>query len=195
MKKTFLIIIGLLLCLLLIAGVYIFSKFTINQPQEVAVIQQIRELNRWETTSYTVQQVIDNGTTGNVFQQFLFGNSILLVAQGTVVAGFDLSNLSENNIHINGKDITLTLPAPEILSTSIDESQTRVYDKQKGLLVPENNNLESDARVSAVNKIHQAACTEGILNTASDNAKKQLTAMLQALGFTSVTITIPQGHC
>lgn len=195
MKKIFLLSIAIALCIGIAGGIYFYSKLTSGEPQPAAVIQQIRTLNRWETTSYTVQQVIDNGTTGNIFQQFLFGDRILLIAQGTVVAGFDLSNLSGNGIHISGKDITITLPAPEILSQSLDEAQTRVYDKQKGLLVPENNNLESDARKSAVDKIHQAACTEDILGKASDSAKKQLTAMLQTLGFVTVTLIIPQSHC
>lgn len=195
MKRLLILLFAILLCIGIIGGIYFYSKLTSNQPQEAAVIQQIRTLNRWETTSYTVQQIIDNGTTGNVFQQLLFGNRILLIAQGTVIAGFDLTNLSGNNLHMNGKNITITLPAPEILSTSLDESQTRVYDKEKGLLVPENNNLESEARISAVDKIHQAACSDGVLDTASTNAKKQLTAMLQTIGFTAITIIIPQGHC
>jgi hypothetical protein len=193
MKKLLFFLGIILLCIFV--GVYFFSQWTANQSQEAAVIQQIRTLNRWETASYTVQQIIDSGSTGNVFQQFLFGDRIFLVAQGTVTAGFDLANLSKNNIHIIGKSITIQMPSPEILSTSLNESQTRVYDRQKGLLVPENNNLESEARISAVSKIHQAACSEGVLDTASDNAKKQLTTMLQTIGFTTVMVTIPQGHC
>lgn len=193
MKKLLFLSVIILVCVF--AVVYFISKWNANQSQESAVIQQIRTLNRWETASYTVQQVIDSGSTGNIFQQFLFGNRILLVAQGTVIAGFDLANLSDNNIHINGKNIAIKMTSPEILSTSLNESQTRVYDRQKGLLVPENNNLESEARISAIDKIRQAACSEGILETASDNAKKQLNTMLQAVGYTTVTVTIPQRHC
>lgn len=187
--------IAIFICIVLGVGIYFISRLNRNQQQNRAVILQIRTLNRWETASYTVQQIIDSGTSGNVFQQFLFGDRILLIAQGTVIAGFDLANISNASIHATGKSITLQLPAPEILSASLDESQTRVYDRQKGLLVPSNNNLESEARVTAVNKIQQAACSGGILTAASDNAKKQLTTMMQALGFTNIAITIPQGHC
>lgn len=195
MKKIKFLLIAIAVCIVLVVGIYFISRSNTNQQQNAAVILQIRTLNRWETASYTVQQIIDNGTSGNVFQQFLFGNRILLIAQGTVIAGFDLANIPNNSIQVSGKSITLQLPAPEILSASLDESQTRVYDSQKGLLVPSNNNLESEARVSAVNKIQQAACSEGVLTTASGNAKKQLTTMMQALGFTNIVITIPQGHC
>ncbi len=195
MKKIKFISLVILLCVVGALIAYFATVWTINSQKDTAVIQQIRTLNRWETSSYTIEQIIDNGTSGNIFQRFLFGNRILLIAHGSVTGGFDLANISNNSIHTDGKTITVTLPAPQILATSLDESQTRIYDRQKGLLVPENNNLESDARLSAVNKIRQAACTGGILQSASDNAKKQLTTMLQALGFVTITITIPQGHC
>lgn len=186
---------AIILCIIVIAGLYLFSSWKANQQQEAAVIQQIRTLNRWETSSYTVEQIITSGTSGNVFQRVLFGDRILLIAHGTVIGGFDLTNVSNSSIHKNGKDITIQLPAPEILSSALDESQTKVYDRQKGLLVPSNDNLESDARLSAVNKIRQAACSGGVLTLASDNARKQLTAMMQALGYATITVTIPQGHC
>lgn len=195
MRKVKLVLLSIVLFVILIAGIYFGLRFSANQKQETAVIQQIRTLNRWETSSYTVEQIIDNGGSGNLFQRMLFGDRILLIAHGTVVAGFDLTNLSEKNIHTDGKSITITLPAPEIFSTALDESQTRVYDRQKGLLAPSNDNLESDARLSAVNKIRQAACSGGVLTNATENGKKQLTTMLQSLGFTTITITIPEGHC
>jgi len=195
MNRIKLLAFAIIASLIVIAGFYLYFSWKTNQVQEAAVIQQIRTLNRWETASYTIEQVIDNGSGGNIFQRFLFGDRILLIAHGTVIGGFDLTSLSNNNIHANGKNITILLPAPEILMTSLDESQTRVYDRQKGLLVPSNDNLESQARSSAVTKIRQAACSGGILTTTSDNAKKQLTTMMQALGFTTITVTIPQGHC
>src|SRR5690348_16862052 len=127
MKRIKFIIIAIGICIIAVTGFYLFSRWQANQQQEEAVIQQIRTLNRWETASYTIEQVIDSGSGGNVFQRFLFGDRILLIAHGTVVGGFDLASLSNNSIQTNGKNITIQLPAPEILSTSLDESQTRVY--------------------------------------------------------------------
>jgi Protein of unknown function (DUF4230) len=195
MKRFKRISLVVILAIVAIGVIYLVTTATISHNKDVAVVKQIRTLNRWETVSYQVEQIIDNGTSGNVFQQLLFGDRILLIAHGSVTAGFDLANLSEKSVHIQGKSIEISLPDPEILSTSLDESQTRVYDRQKGLLVPTNDNLESEARLSAINKIHQAACTDGVLQTASDNAQKQLTTMLQSLGFVTITITIPPGHC
>lgn len=195
MKKTKLISIVVLLGIVGLILAYFLTTWNIAKQKDTAVIKEIRSLNRWETASYTVEQIIDTGNTGNAFTQFLFGDKILLVAHGTVTGGFDLANLSDKDVHIDGKSITLSLPAPQILTSSLDESETRVYDRQKGILVHADNNLESQARIDAVTKIRAAACSGGVLTITSDNAKKQLTSMLQALGFTNITLTVPQGHC
>ncbi len=195
MNRFKILIATIIICIVAIFLVIAITRWTTKQYNDAAIIQQIKALNRWETSTYTVEQIIDNGNSGNLFQQFLFGNRILLIAHGTVIGGFDLSNLQKSNININGSSITINLPAAQILSSSLNESQTRVYDRQKGILVPTNNNLESDARVSAMSKIRQAACSGGILTHASENAKKSLSSMLESLGFTHITINIPKSSC
>ncbi|HSW87803.1 MAG TPA: DUF4230 domain-containing protein [Candidatus Saccharimonadales bacterium] len=171
------------------------SGTQINTNQ-TAVIKEMRSLQRLETASFTIEKVIDGGTTGNnVFTQFLFGDKILLIAHGQVIAGFDLSQISENDIKVDGKNLRVTLPQPQILTTTLDNTQTRVYDRQKGLLAPEDKDLESKAREAAEKSIRDAACKGSILQQAADNARKQLTALFSSLGFSSVTIEIPNGSC
>lgn len=186
------------LVLLLIVGCFGFwlaNKFTPRTPDTTAVVKEIRALNRWETSSYTIEKIIDAGTSGNVFQQFLFGNKILLIAHGEIIGGFDLSQFSEKDLVINGSSIAITLTTPEILVAQIDNSKTKVYDRQEGLLVSPTNNLESDALAKAQSDIKNAACKEGILTTTAENAKTQLTSLFSSLGFKQITINIPQGHC
>lgn len=161
-----------------------------------AVIKEMRSLQRIETASFTIEKIIDAGSTQtNIFKQFLFGDKILLIAHGQSIAGFDLSQVSEKDIEVDGTTLKVTLPAPQILITALDNAQTRVYDKQTGILNPGEKNLESDARQAAEKAIRDAACEGGILQQASDNGRKQLTALFYALGFTTVTIEIPQGSC
>ena len=195
MNKLKLIVIFIVLIVVGLIG-FLFAQHLMPITQDTtAVVKEIRALNRWETSSFTVEKIIDSGTNGNIFQQFLFGNRILLIAQGEVIGGFDLSSFSEKDVTINGSSIEIRLPAPQILVARIDNSKTRVYDRQKGLLVPSNNNLESDALSSAQKSIQDAACSEGILTAALTNARSQLTSILSSFHFTNVTITIPSGHC
>jgi hypothetical protein len=194
-NKAKIVVVGLVGLIVIVIAVLVFRNLMINRANTTAVIREIRALNRWETASFTVEKIIDNGNSGNIFQQFLFGDRILLVAHGEVIGGFDLSGLSENDIKVDGTSITINLPSPKILSTTLNEDQTRVYDRQKGILVPSNDNLESEARVSAVTAIHQAACTEGILSVSSDNARKQLISILSAFKFSDIKINIPKASC
>lgn len=194
LKYKNIIILALLAIGAIVIAIFVMRLST-PKYNDTAVVKQIRSLNRWETTSYSIEKIIDKGTSGNIFERLLFGNRVLLIAHGEVVGGFDLSTLADDSVKITGNTISVTLPPPTILSTSLNESETRVYDRQKGLLVAPDNNLESDARVEAINAIRSAACSEGILNAAGENARKQIGSMLSSFGFTSVTVNIPQGSC
>ena len=99
MRRFKLLLICIVVCiigLIAVVGIYNWEN---NKKDTTAVVLEMRALNRWETASYTIEKVIDTGNSGNVFQQFLFGNRILLIAHGEVIGGFDLSTLSANNVH------------------------------------------------------------------------------------------------
>ncbi|MBP9719341.1 MAG: DUF4230 domain-containing protein, partial [Candidatus Levybacteria bacterium] len=194
------VLFGIVLLLVLLGVWYIVSffkpkqQYTYNMSSQT-VIKELRSLNRLETASFTIEKIIDAGTSGNAFQQFLYGDQILLIAHGQIIAGIDLSKMKDNDVQISGQTIVLKLPAPEILVTTLDNGQTRVYDRRQGLLSKGDKNLESNARKVAIDTITDAACKGNILQNASDNAKKQLTAFLKALGFTTITIEISEGSC
>lgn len=190
-----------LLILVIVGAVFVYTlstrtqdKYTFNLSSQT-VIKQIESLNRLETASYTIEKVIDAGTTGNKFAQFLYGDRILLIAHGQVIAGFDMTKLDKDAIEITGTDVQLTLPAPEILVNTLDNNQTRVYDRNQGLLTKGDNNLESEARKEAQSVIRDAACKGGILDEAAKNGRNQMTALLKSLGFETVTVNIPSGNC
>jgi hypothetical protein len=190
---TFLLVVTILL-LIFVAIKTIGNPFKIN-TNHTAVIKEMRALNRLETASFTIEKIIDGGTQGNRLQTFLFGDKILLIAHGNVIGGFDFSKLSDKDFVIKDKTIQINLPAPEILVATLDNSQTRVYDRQRGILALSEKDLESEARQTAEKSIREAACSAGILNQAAENGRKQLTAFLGALGFTQITLNIPTGKC
>jgi hypothetical protein len=199
MKIKHFIAIGVLLILIfslfwlfpIITGKYNFNT------NHAAVVKEMRELNRLETASFTIEKVIEAGisTNSNIFKDFLFGDKILLIAHGEVIAGFNLSTLSDKDVVINNKQLNIILPKPEILLVRLDNDKTRVYDRQQGLLTKGDKDLEAEARLVAEKEIRTAACQSNILKEASTNARKQLTALFNALGFTTVVITIPDSSC
>ncbi|MBP6098720.1 MAG: DUF4230 domain-containing protein [Candidatus Levybacteria bacterium] len=166
-----------------------------SESDRVAVVKEMRALSRLETASFTIEKIIDSESSGNVFQKLLFGDKILLIANGNVIAGIDFIGIEEKDVVVEGKKIQVSLPPPQIFLASLDNTKTKVYDRKSGLLSGGNDNLESEARATAEQSIREAACSSGILDMASDNARKQITSFLSSLGFVEITITIPQGSC
>lgn len=165
------------------------------KTDRTAVIKEIQSLQRLETAQFTLEKVIDAQTSGSQWQQFLFGDRILLIAHARVIAGVDLAKLTASDVVVENKKITVNLPPSELFVTDLDESKTQVYDRQKGLLSKGRDQLETQARQAAEVTMTQAACEGGILTTAADNAKQQLTQLLTAFGFEEVVINAKPGSC
>jgi type II secretory pathway pseudopilin PulG len=190
----------LLICvlgLLIVLGLLNFrNKQAVNvNLSQAAVIKQIQELQRLETAQFTIEKIIDAKTNGNVFEELLFGDKILLIAHGEVIAGFDLGKIDPKDIQVKGTELKMKLPAPEILVTTLDNQQTRVYDRTQGLLSKGQKDLETTVRQAAQSSISQAACEGQILDQATENGRKQLTALFSSAGFTKVELEIPAGSC
>lgn len=161
-----------------------------------AVIKEMRELNRLETATFTIEKIVDAGSNqGNKLKELLFGDKLLLIAQGEVVAGFDLSQMKDEDIKVEEGKLLITLPKPQILITKLNNEQTRVYDRDTGIFSKGDKDLEARAREQAELSIREAACNANILQQASDNARKQLGALFGSLGFSEVTIAIPEASC
>lgn len=160
-----------------------------------SVIKEIQELGNLETASYSIEKVVEAGENKNAFQNLLFGDRILLIAHGKIVAGVDLSQLTDKDIKVKGTELTITLPPPTILLSTLDNSKTSVYDRTKGVLNPGASNLESEARAQALTSITQAACDGGILEEARQNAINRVRQLFEFAGFTMVTVYMPEGTC
>ncbi len=152
------------------------------------VIHQIQRLNKLETVSYSVDTVVEGKHTNSVLPDLLFGDRLLLVVHGQVVAGVDLAQLKSDSVHVSGHAVSLDLPPSQVFSTRIDSAKTRVFARTTGVLTQADPNLESDTRTTAENQILQAATTDGILDNARNNARASMESLLRGLGFTQVTV-------
>jgi hypothetical protein len=160
------------------------DTFDISQPTVVASIQRLARL---ESVVYTMDKVVEGDRTNEYLPDFLTGDKLLLIVHGQAVAGVDLSKVQASNVEVDGRSVTVTMPAAELLSVSLDNSKTRVYSRDTGLLVPADPNLETETREKAEAELRQAALASGILTTAEGNARATLTTMLHSLGFQQIT--------
>ncbi|HUS83803.1 MAG TPA: DUF4230 domain-containing protein [Anaerolineales bacterium] len=158
-------------------------------PDPVTIIHEVQSLARLETIQYSVEKVITAETRQGPFG-FLFGDKLLLVAHGTVIAGVDLAVITESDISIDGNGIiTLQLPPAEVFIAALDNEKTYVYDREVGFLRRGDVELESAARLAAENEILEAALSDGILEQAQTNADAYLLLLLRSLGFSNVRFT------
>jgi hypothetical protein len=160
-------------------------RFDVSSP---TVVEKIRQLSRLETVEYSLDKIVEGDRQSAYLPNFLAGDKLLLVAHGEVVAGIDLAQLKAGDVEVNGDSVHVHLPAPQILTTRIDNARTRVYSRTTGLLVPSDPDLESEVRQTAEQQIAQAALDDGILDKARQNARTSVTALLYALGFRSVSV-------
>ncbi len=151
-------------------------------PSAVTVIEQVQSLSRLETASYHIEKVI-TAETGQGPLGFLFGDKVLLVAYGQVIAGVDLGRLGPEDVLVNGDGtIYLRLPPSEVFVATLDNARTYVYDRQTGV-AGLNPQLETAARLEAEQLILQAALEDGLLDQADKNARDFMRSLLAVMGF------------
>jgi uncharacterized protein DUF4230 len=155
-------------------------------PDPVSVIVEVRSLARLETAQYTIEKVI-TAETGQGALAGLFGDRLLFVAHGQVIAGVDLSRVQASDVSVSPDGVvTMIVPAAEIFVASLDNEKSYVYDRQTGLFTKGDVSLETQARQVAEQEIRRAALEDGILKLADTNAQSYLERLLRSLGFTAV---------
>jgi hypothetical protein len=158
----------------------------------VTVIYQVRSLARLETIQYSVEKVITAETGQGVFAP-LFGDRILFVAHGIVIAGVDLSKMGPKDMWTQDNVLYVRLPEAEVFISTLDNEKSYVYNRDTGLLTHGDINLESDARRVAEDEIEKAALEDGILTQANQNAENYMYRLLRDLGFPEVIFSNENG--
>ena len=154
-------------------------------PDPVTYINEVRSLARLETIQYSIEKVITAEISQGTFD-FLFGDRLLFVAHGVVIAGIDMEKLGPENLKLENGVLYVTLPPAEIFIATLDNQKSYVYDRDTGFLTQSVQDLETLARQSAEDEIRKAALEDGILNQAQINAENYLYRFFQALGYDNV---------
>lgn len=161
-------------------------------PDPVTYINEVRALARLETIQYSVEKVITGETGGGTFQS-LFGDKILFVGHGTVIAGIDMEKLRPEDMRFENGVLTVRLPPAELFIATLDNEKSYVYDRETGILAKPDVNLETLVRQSAEQEIRKAALEDGILQQAQLNAEAYLFKFFAALGYPNTIFINDQG--
>jgi hypothetical protein len=165
------------------------TEFDTSVP---AVVHRIQRLNRLETVVYSMDTIVEGSRSSTVLPDLLAGDRILLVVHGQAIAGIDLAMLKPEDVRItdnNGvREIHVSLPVSQLFATTLDNQHSRVYARSTGILVPVDQNLESETRAKAEKQLQQTALADGILDAARKNARSTVTTLLYSLGFQKVDV-------
>lgn len=159
-------------------------------PDPITVINEVHSLARLETIQYSVEKVI-TAETGQGTLGFLFGDRLLFVAHGIVIAGIDMEKIGPESMQLQGDTLYVTLPEAEIFIATLDNDKSYVYDREVGALTQGDQNLETTARQVAEEEIEKAAVEDGILDLAQQNAENYLEKFFNALGYDNVIFVNP----
>jgi hypothetical protein len=168
----------------------ITGRTTTFDTSTPVVVDAIQRLSRLETVVYSLDTVVEGDRSLAILPDALGGDRILLIVHGESIAGVDLAQLKPEDVSIDAgtRSIHVTLPASQIFVTTLDNQHTRVYARTTGLLVPVDQNLETETRAKAQGQLQQAALADGILDTARKNAEAAVTTLLYSLGFKDVYV-------
>jgi hypothetical protein len=176
------------LALLSSISIFLISKREWRRIDPPSVLAQVQRLNQLATVRYTIQKVI--GITEQ--KQPVGSESILLIVQANVQAGIDLAGMRRDDVMVRPDGtVVVRLPAAKILNVSIDEKETRVWDRQKTWWTPwvaYSLDLEQRARLTGVEAVKQAALDMGILPQAERNAETSIRGLLGLAGVRAVQI-------
>ena len=160
-------------------------------PDPVTIINEVQALARLETIRYTVEKVITAETNQGALAA-LFGDRLLFVAHGYVIAGIDMQKIKAEDLWLEGNMLNVRLPAAEVLVASLDNDKSYVYDRQTGLFTQGDPTLETQARQVAEQEILRAAIADGILDNASTNAQTYLRWFFETLGYKQINFIPPK---
>ena len=168
-------------------GPFLFEEQPPRTTTGPVVVEGIQDLDQLATVRWEESVIITRKSGGTELEQLVAGEEVTVVAAGDVEAGVNLADLGRDDVRVDGEMVTIRLPEPEILSVSLDEDETRVYDRDFGLLnVRPDDALVEEARAAAVDRIEETARDEDILDEAGQNAENSIRAFVTSLGFEEV---------
>ncbi len=173
--------------MLLVAGLLIFTRlgsvfgFGPAAVDSAAVVTQVKKLDQLVTVKYSIQRIVGLKEE----HQPVGEESILLMVEGQVLAGVDLSSITPSDIRIEGgRRTSVKIPRARIMHVFLDEHKVKVWDRRITWWTPwiaPDPDLEHRARLTALDDIQTAAIDMGILEDAQRNAQSAIQSFLVSM--------------
>lgn len=156
-------------------------------PDPLTILTRVNQLARLETASVEAEKIVTSQRDTDVLLG-LFGESIVFVAAGEVIAGIDLEKMEPGDIQVvSPTTVMVHLPDAEILVATLDNDKSYVVDRDVGLFTGADPELETQVRQIGEAAILEYAVDEvKIMDVAEQNAQEFMLGFLIELGFENV---------
>ncbi|MEM8861254.1 MAG: DUF4230 domain-containing protein, partial [Chloroflexota bacterium] len=153
-------------------------------PDPLTILNRVNQLARLETASVEAEKIVTSERDTDVLLG-LFGESIVFVAAGEVIAGIDLDKMESGDIQVvDPTTVMVHLPDAEILVATLDNEKSYVVDRDVGLFTGADQDLETQVRQIGEAAILEYAVDEiKILEIAEQNGQEFMLGFLIELGF------------
>jgi hypothetical protein len=162
-----------------------------------AVLERIRTLEEFTAGEANFSQDVDIAQDANILPDFLQGERVTAIVTGRVPATVDFSALGPDAVEVSEdrSTIRLTLPEPVLGTPIIDQQNTRIVARNRGLFnrigdaFSDNPFDDGPLYEAAQEKLAEAARQSDLEAQARANTERWLRTFLGAAGFDVVEIS------
>ncbi len=195
-------IIGVIIALILVIGIFVaykmgaFEKEPLKIDQTVNIVEEIRNIGEFTSTCY-YEEIVIKSSKSNEFNDTKLGrltakvmdeviDEIVILANGKVRAGFDLSKVNPSSIMASGDTLAITLPQAEIFDVILNPSDYEIYVETGKW----SHETVSALQTEASDSLHTHALNFGIIAKAEKSGLTKLNQLFKTFGFNHITIHI-----
>ena len=197
---------AVLLVVLLLVGAFLLhwgiqqEKRPLTIDDTPVIVSKIRSLGELTTACYYDEMVLTR-TKQNTFSSTPLGSlaeglgkdvddHLVLIAKGTVRAGLDLMDMTEEDVRFVGDTAYIRLPAPQYLDVIVNPSDFEVFAETGKWTHEEITGLQETART----RLLMGADHYGLKSKAYAGAMDAVTELLAASGYTHIHFDHPGSY-
>ena len=156
----------------------------------------LEDLSEYHAATAELQVMVDLEVDTPWVPSVISGERVHFLATGSADAYVDFDGLDAGAVTLSpdGTSATIVLPAPELAEVRIDPEESRVVDRDRGLVervggaFAENPIDDSELYALAERRLGAAAAESDVLDRAEENTRDMLTGLAQSLGVDEVTV-------
>lgn len=152
---------------------------TVTRNLTVPIVERIQNLKELKTVRYNFSNIVQSEVEMPPLLAGLYGDNIVMIAVGHIEAGIDLALLTPEDLIVTDNTLTIALPAPFILSCYLDEQQSQIVERNRGVFASTGVQLDNAVRRFALEQFIEMALEDGILTDAATEGEVTIRQLVE----------------